>query len=102
MNKLRLADSSKLLKGKTIERCNWHNEPEEDYCCRSIFFTDETMVSLRFHRLENPSHCSGCLKIQCFDAVTEGPELAAHPGGALSLRGFRNRWAPFLITYFPV
>jgi hypothetical protein len=49
MSNLRVADYSKSLKGKTIERCNWHNEPEEDYRCLSIFFTDETMVSFRFH-----------------------------------------------------
>lgn len=49
MSKLRLADYTKPLKGKTIERCNWHNEPDEDYRCLSIFFTDDTMVSFRFH-----------------------------------------------------
>lgn len=51
MSNLRLADYSKPLKGKTIERCNWHNEPDEDYRCLSILFTDETMVSFRFHAL---------------------------------------------------
>ena len=49
MSELRLADYSKPLKGKTIERCNWHDEPEEDYRCLSIFFTGETMVSFRFY-----------------------------------------------------
>ena len=49
MSKLRRADYSQHLKGKTIARCNWHNEPDEDYRCLSIFFTDDTMVSFRFH-----------------------------------------------------
>jgi hypothetical protein len=49
MSKLRLGDYTKPLKGKTIVRCNWHNEPDEDYRCLSIFFTDDTMVSFRFH-----------------------------------------------------
>ena len=52
---------------KTIERCNWHSEPEEDYCCLSIFFTDETMVSFRFHTF-----------------VDEAVELADFVGGNLS------------------
>jgi hypothetical protein len=49
MSKLRVADYTKPLKGKTIERCNWHNEADEDYRCLSIYFTDDTMVSFRFH-----------------------------------------------------
>lgn len=49
MSKLRRANYTQYLKGKTISRCNWHNEPDEDYRCLSIFFTDETMVSFRFH-----------------------------------------------------
>lgn len=67
MRKLCLADYSKDLKGKTIERCNWHNEPEEDYRCLNIFFTDETMVSFRVHT--------------CAD---EEVELADFVGGNLS------------------
>ena len=31
MSNLRLADYTEPLKGKTIARCNWHNEPDEDY-----------------------------------------------------------------------
>jgi hypothetical protein len=49
MSTLRRADYTQPLKGKTISRCNWHNEPDEDYRCLSIFFTDDTMVSFRFH-----------------------------------------------------
>jgi hypothetical protein len=67
MSNLRLADYTKLLKGKTIERCNWHNEPDEDYRCLSIFFTDDTMVSFRFHTF-----------------VDEEVELADFVGGNLS------------------
>src|ERR1700758_246592 len=62
---------------------------------------------LHISRLENPwyensSVGSACLKIQGFDSVTESLEFPDHSGGALSLRRFRNRWAPFLITCFPV
>lgn len=67
MSKLRLADYTKPLKGKTIERCNWHNEPDEDYRCLSIVFTDDTMVSFRFHTF-----------------VDEEVELADFVGGNLS------------------
>jgi hypothetical protein len=49
VSKLRQADYTQHLKGKTISRCNWHNEPDEDYRCLSVFFTDNTMVSFRFH-----------------------------------------------------
>jgi hypothetical protein len=48
VSKLRRADYTKHLKGKTISRCNWHNESDENYRCLSIFFTDDTMVSFRF------------------------------------------------------
>lgn len=67
MSTLRLADYTKPLKGKTIGRCNWHNEPDEDYRCLSIFFTDDTMVSFRFHTF-----------------VDEEVELADFVGGNLS------------------
>jgi hypothetical protein len=67
MSKLRIADYTKPLKGKTIERCNWHNEPDEDYRCLTIFFTDDTMVSFRFHTF-----------------VDEEVELADFVGGNLS------------------
>jgi hypothetical protein len=67
MSNLRLADYTEPLKGKTIERCNWHNEPDEDYRCLSIFFTDDTMVSFRFHTF-----------------VDEEVELADFAGGDLS------------------
>jgi hypothetical protein len=67
MSNLRIADYTEPLKGKTIDRCNWHNEPEEDYRCLSIFFTDDTMVSFRFHTF-----------------VDEEVELADFVGGNLS------------------
>ena len=67
MSNLRLADYTELLKGKTIERCNWHNDADEDYRCLSIFFTDDTMVSFRFHTF-----------------VDEEVELADFIGGNLS------------------
>ncbi|MGC2100551.1 MAG: hypothetical protein WA651_09145 [Candidatus Sulfotelmatobacter sp.] len=67
MSNLRRADYSQHLKGKTIARCNWHNEPDEDYRCLSIFFTDDTMVSFRFHTF-----------------VDEEAELADFTGGNLS------------------
>lgn len=67
MSKLRRADYSQHLKGKTVSRCNWHNEPDEDYRCLSIFFTDDTMVSFRFHTF-----------------VDEEVELADFVGGNLS------------------
>jgi hypothetical protein len=40
---------SQHLTGKTIAGCNWHNESNGDYRCLSIFFTDDTIVSFRFH-----------------------------------------------------
>lgn len=67
MSKLRQADYTQHLKGKTISRCNWHNEPDEDYRCLSIAFTDDTMVSFRFHT-----------------SVDEEAELADFAGGNLS------------------
>lgn len=67
VSNLRRADYSQHLKGKTIARCNWHNEPDEDYRCLSIFFTDDTMVSFRFHTF-----------------VDEEAELADFTGGNLS------------------
>jgi hypothetical protein len=49
MSNLRRADYTQRLAGKTVLRVAWHNEPDEDYRCLSIFFTDDTMVSFRFH-----------------------------------------------------
>ncbi|MFZ1010965.1 MAG: hypothetical protein WAN65_29260 [Candidatus Sulfotelmatobacter sp.] len=49
MSNLRRADYTQHLAGKTVLRVTWHNEPDEDYRCLSIFFTDDTMVSFRFH-----------------------------------------------------
>lgn len=62
-----MADYTAPLKGKTIVRVNWHNEPDEDYRCLSIFFSDDTMVSFRFHTF-----------------VDEEAELADFVGGDLS------------------
>ena len=64
---LRRADYTQHLMGKTVLRVAWHNEPDEDYRCLSIFFTDETMVSFRFHTF-----------------VDEEVELADFIGGNLS------------------
>jgi len=49
VSKLRRADYTQHLKGKTIERCHWNNEQEENYFCLSIVFTDQTFCSFRFH-----------------------------------------------------
>jgi hypothetical protein len=67
VSKLRRADYTQHLAGKTVLRVTWHNEPDEDYRCLSIFFTDETMVSFRFHTF-----------------VDEEAELADFIGGNLS------------------
>jgi hypothetical protein len=49
MSKLRRADYTSHLAGKTITRCEWSNEPDEAWFLLSIFFSDLTMVSFRFH-----------------------------------------------------
>jgi hypothetical protein len=67
MSKLRRADYTQHLAGKTVLRITWHNEPDEAYRCLSIFFTDDTMVSFRFHTF-----------------VDEEAELADFIGGNLS------------------
>jgi hypothetical protein len=48
VSKLRRADYTAPLKGKTIERVHWNNEQDENYMCLSIVFTDETFCSFRF------------------------------------------------------
>lgn len=75
MSKLRRADYTHKLKGKTIARCNWHNEPDEDHRCLSILFTDDTMVSFRFHTLvdeevELADFIDGSLSRECLLAPT--------------------------------
>jgi hypothetical protein len=67
VSKLRRADYTQHLAGKIVLRVTWHNEPDEDYRCLSIFFTDDTMVSFRFHTF-----------------VDEEVELANFIGGDLS------------------
>jgi hypothetical protein len=67
VSNLRRADYTQHLAGKTVLRVTWHNESDEDYRCLSIFFTDETMVSFRFHTF-----------------VDEEAELADFIGGNLS------------------
>lgn len=49
MGKLRRADYTADLKGKTIQRVHWNNEEDENYRCLSFVFTDETFCSFRFH-----------------------------------------------------
>lgn len=50
MSKLRRANYTDHLKGKTITRCEWTNDETEHYHCLCIFFTDDTMVSLRLYQ----------------------------------------------------
>jgi len=50
MSRLRRADYTQHLKGKTIERCHWNNEQDENYFCLSFVFTDHTFVSFRFRQ----------------------------------------------------
>jgi hypothetical protein len=49
MSRLRRADYSEHLIGKTIQRVHWNNEQDENFFCLSIVFTDETFCSFRFH-----------------------------------------------------
>jgi hypothetical protein len=49
MSKLRRADYTAPLKGKTIERVHGNNEQDENHLCLSVLFTDHTFVSFRFH-----------------------------------------------------
>jgi hypothetical protein len=48
--------------------------------------------------LENSSHGSGCLKIQCFDSVTESPEFPDHSRSPSSLSLFADCGAAFFIV----
>jgi hypothetical protein len=49
MSKLRRADYTAALKGKTITRCEWTNDATENVRCLSIYFSDETMCTFRFY-----------------------------------------------------
>lgn len=49
MSKLRRADYTAALKGKTITRCEWTNDVTENFRCLLLFFSDATMCSFRFH-----------------------------------------------------
>ncbi len=46
MSKLRRADYTQPLAGKTIKRVHWNNE--EDWKCLTLEFTDQTLCSFRF------------------------------------------------------
>ncbi len=50
MSRLRRADYSDALKGKTIARCEWTNDETEHYHCLCIFFSDDTMISFRLYQ----------------------------------------------------
>jgi len=50
VSNLRRADYTQYLRGKTITRCEWTNDPTEHYYCLCIFFDDQTMVSLRLYQ----------------------------------------------------
>jgi len=49
MSKLRRADYSSFLKGKTITRCEWTNDTTESFRCLSIYFSDDTLCTFRFY-----------------------------------------------------
>ena len=49
MSRLRRADYTAALKGKTITRCEWTNDATENFRCLSIYFSDHTMCSFRFY-----------------------------------------------------
>ena len=49
MSKLRRADYSKDLRGKTITRCEWANDTTESFRCLSLYFDDETLCTFRFY-----------------------------------------------------
>jgi hypothetical protein len=65
MSKLRYADYTDHLAGKTVKRVRWSNEP--DFHNLSIEFTDQTHVSFRFEL-----------------TIDEGVELADFKDGNLS------------------
>jgi hypothetical protein len=46
MSKLRRADYSEHLVGKTIKRVHWNNDEEKR--CLTLEFTDQTFCSFRF------------------------------------------------------
>lgn len=50
MSKLRRANYTEHLKGKTITRVDWTNDETEHYHCLCIFFSDDTMVSFRLYQ----------------------------------------------------
>lgn len=50
VSKLRRADYTQHLKGKTITRCDWTNDETENYHCLCIFFSDDTMVRFRLYQ----------------------------------------------------
>lgn len=47
MSRLRFADYSEHLRGKTIDRCEWYNEIDENRHCLQFFFSDSTTVIFR-------------------------------------------------------
>jgi hypothetical protein len=51
MSNLRRADYTQHLTGKTVTRCEWTNDRTENFLCLSLYFSDETMCSFRFHQL---------------------------------------------------
>jgi len=46
MSKLRRADYTEHLVGKTIKRVHWRND--EEWKCLTLEFTDQTLCSFRF------------------------------------------------------
>jgi hypothetical protein len=48
MSKLRWADYSRHLVGKTVKQVRWFNAQDENFRNLSITFSDDTQVSFRF------------------------------------------------------
>ena len=46
MSKLRRADYTEHLVGKTLKRVHWRND--EEWSCLTLEFTDQTLCSFRF------------------------------------------------------
>jgi hypothetical protein len=46
MSRLRRADYTQPLAGKTLKRVHWNNE--EEWKCLTLEFTDQTLCSFRF------------------------------------------------------
>jgi hypothetical protein len=67
VSKLRRADYTQHLKGKTILRCEWTNDQIEHFICLSLYFSDETMCSIRLHQ-----------------SIEEEVELQDYKGGNIS------------------